>query len=153
MRKVLLDTSMVIRALDPGTTDAAELVSAARQKLAELLGDADVVLMVSPLIYFEATRGIKCEDGERLRSVEAALSGLGLVEVSQPEAELAARLTRFAVTQGLKLDKQKFDVLHFACAKLNGLELESVDVDYSKITTVFNELNKQNPEHAKTHRH
>lgn len=153
MRKVLLDTSMVIRALDPGTTDAAELVSAAQQKLAELLGDADVVLMVSPLIYFEATRGIKYEDGERLRRLNKALSGLGLVEVSQPEAELAASLTRFAVTQGLSLDKKKFDVLHFACAQLNGLELESVDVDYSKITTVFNELQKQTPENAKTHRH
>jgi predicted nucleic acid-binding protein len=153
MRKVLLDTSMVIRALDPGTTDAVDLVLAARKKLAELLGDADVVLMVSALIYFEATRGIKYEDGERLRRLDTALSGLGLVEVSQPEAELAARLTRFAVTQGLKLDKQKFDVLHFVCAQLNGLELESVDVDYSKITTVFNELKKQNLEHAKTHRH
>ena len=153
MRKVLQDTSMVIRALDPGTTDAAELVEAAKQKLAALLGDADVVLMVSPLIYFEATRNIKYEDGERLRRLDAALSGLGLVEVSQPEAELAARLTRFAVTQGLKLDKQKFDVLHFACAQLNGLELESADVDYKKITTVFHELKKQNPENAKTHRH
>ena len=153
MRKVLLDTSMVIRALDPGTTDAAELVLAAKQKLAALLGDADVVLMVSPLIYFEATRNIKHEDSERLRRLDAALSGLGLVEVSQPEAELAARLTRFAVTQGVKLDKQKFDVLHFACAQLNGLEIEADDGDYNKIATVFNELKKQNPENAKTHRH
>lgn len=153
MRKVLLDTSMVIRALDPGTKDAAELVLAAKQKLGELLGDSDVVLMVSPLVYFEATRNIKHEDSERLRRLDAALSGLGLVEVSQPEAELAARLTRFAVTQGLKLDKQKFDVLHFACAQLNGLELESVDTDYDKIATVFNELQKQTPENAKTYRH
>lgn len=142
MRKVLLDTSMVIRALDPGTTDATELVLAAKQKLAELLGNEDVVLMVSPLVYFEATRNIRYEDSERLRRLHAALSGLGLVEVSQPEAELAAHLTRFAVTQGVKLDKQKFDVLHFACAQLNGLELETVDGDFDKIATVFKELKK-----------
>ena len=142
MRRVLLDTSLVIRAFDPKAQDAPELIASAKEKMKALVNDPTVALAITPLIYFEALRAVEYGDIQRSQKLEGAMSQFDMVEIRQREANLAVRLTQFAFVRKSRFNKKSFDVLHWACARVNGLELESVDADFQAFQALYEEMKK-----------
>ena len=71
MRRVLLDTSLVIRAFDPKAQDAPELIASAKEKMKALVNDPTVALAITPLIYFEALRAVEYGDIQRSQNSKA----------------------------------------------------------------------------------
>ena len=70
------------------------------------------------------------------------MSQFDMVEIRQREANLAVRLTQFAFVRKSRFNKKSFDVLHWACAQVNGLELESVDADFQAFQALYEEMKK-----------
>ena len=150
MRKVLLDTSLVIRAFDPKAQDAQELIASAKEKMKALVNDPNVALAITPLIYFEALRAVEYKDIQRSQKLEGAMSQFDMVEIRQKEADLAVRLTQFANVKKSKFNKKSFDVLHWACAQVNGLEIESVDADFQAVQALYDQMKLEDQAYAKT---
>lgn len=150
MPKVLVDTNLLIRAFDPKANATPEQVKAARQRLLALTDDPTVSLVLNPLILFEVTCGIEHGDEARLDAIRAELNQLEMISVGESEASFAAHLSRYAPVMGCVLEKRrKFDLLHFACAELNGLEIATADPDdFKTIQRVYQEFKKQDLSHA-----
>lgn len=150
MRKVLVDTNLLIRAFDPKANATLEQVKDAKRELLALTDDPEVSLMLTPLILFEVTCGVEYGDQLRLEAVHAQLNQLEMISVGEAEASFAARLSRYALTVGCVLDKRrKFDLLHFASAELNGLEVVTADPDdFKTIQNVYEKLKEQDPSYA-----
>ncbi len=145
MPKVLVDTNLLIRAFDPEANATPEQVKDARERLLALTDDPETSLVLNPLILFEVTSGITHGDQERLEAIQTELSQLEMISIGEAEANFAARLSRFAPSMGCVLDKRrKFDLLHFASAEVNGLEVATADPeDFKTIKSVHQELKKQ----------
>lgn len=133
MRKVLLDANLLIAALDDGGTTSEAERAKAKQTLVALLSDADVTLIITPLIRYEVLRGIGWQDKERFVQLKQSLDGLTELDINRHVSELAANLFRFDCAehtdQQRNIEKRKFDVFHLASAKCNNLELASQDSD------------------------
>lgn len=138
MRKVLLDTNMLIGAFDAEPGNEAHFK--ARERLQTLLQDAEVKLAISPLIRYEVMRGAKNVPFEQLQAI---LNDFHEFDVRARDAERAAELFQAARRQGLSLDKRAFDLFHCVCAELNQLEFESNDGDVSKIQNLIRQLTMQ----------
>ena len=128
MRTVLLDTNLLIGALDTEPGNAAHTQS--REHLEKLLRDPEVKLAISPLIRYEVLRGAKHVPVSRLEEI---LNDFHEFDVRAQDAQRAAELFREAKTKDIKLDKRSFDLFHCVCAELNALEFESRDGDVPKI--------------------
>jgi predicted nucleic acid-binding protein len=129
-QRVLLETSLLLRAFDPGVQDAPELVKVAKQRLKPYLLESDTLLVTTPLIRFEALRGIRPVNPKGVERLNALLTYLGDFEVlpiTQATTDLATQLWHKALETGYSLEKRNFDVLHFACAKTYDIELLSCD--------------------------
>lgn len=133
MRKVLLDANLLIAALDDGGTTSEAERTKAKQTLAALLSNAEVTLIITPLIRYEVLRGISWQDQVRFAQLKQSLDGLTELDVNRPISELAANLFRFDRAenpdQQRNIEKRKFDVFHLASAKFHDLELASQDSD------------------------
>lgn len=139
IRKILLDTNLLIGALDGDPTN--EKHQQAEELLEEYLNDPNIQLIITPLIRYEVLRGVKQEDfselNERLNQFEE-------VDIRAAMAFRAAQLFAIAKNsdnQEIKLNKRTFDLFHCVCAELNDLEINSHDGDIPKIK----ELITQNP--------
>lgn len=139
IRKILLDTNLLIGALDGDPSN--EQHQAAEQRLAEYLEDPNVRLAITPLIRYEVLRGMKLADISKLN---AMLNQFEEIDIRAAMAFRAAELFSIAQNannQAIKLNKRTFDLFHCVCAELNGLEINSQDGDIPKIKELIN----QNP--------
>lgn len=141
MRKVLLDANLLIAALDEGSTTSEAERTKAKQTLAALLSDAEVTLIITPLIRYEVLRGIGWQDQGRFAQLKQALDGLTELDVNRQVSELAADLFRFeraeCADSQRNLEKRKFDVFHLASAKCHDLELASQDSDIAGLEGLY----------------
>ncbi|OQX08717.1 MAG: hypothetical protein BWK73_24630 [Thiothrix lacustris] len=138
-RRVLLDTNLLIAALDTAGTTSAEQRAKAKEQIKKLMDDADVAVAITPLIRYEVLRGIAWDEVERYQQLQQILADFEEFDISRDVSELAANLYRFDVDKAKTLneprnfEKRKFDVFHFASAQCNRLELASHDSDIAKL--------------------
>lgn len=128
MRKVLLDTNILISAFDAEEGHPQD--GLAYRRVMAWLDDPDVRLTTTPLILYEVLRGVQRVSPDEL---EERLAGFQVVSVHGPDGIRAAELFRFAKNEGVSLDKRSFDLFHCVCAESNRLEFESQDGDIPKI--------------------
>lgn len=124
----LLDTNLLIAALEPNPDNAAHEV--AKQRLDELMQTPDAVFGITPLIRYEIVRGARVKTPDELNAI---LDGFTEFEIGREDAVLAAQLSRLAQEKGLTSAKRSFDFMHCAAALVNGLSLCSQDGDIPKI--------------------
>ena len=142
-RGVLLDTNLLIGALDDSGSTSEQQCEKAKEQLTELLLDPDVALAITPLIRYEVLRGISISEGERFDQMKQALAGFEEFDISRDVSELAANLFRFDRSEAVDLgdsrniEKRKFDVFHLASAECNTLELASDDSDIAKLKELY----------------
>lgn len=138
-RKVLLDTNLLVAALDQEASTSPEQYEQAIATLTALLESDDVALAITPLIRYEVLRGVAWQSRERYEALHEALAEFEEFDISREIAELAADLYRVDKLQAdesgeqRNLEKRKFDVFHLASAKCNDLELASQDTDIAKL--------------------
>jgi predicted nucleic acid-binding protein len=151
MRKVLLDTDMLISAFDRNeaqdadsmvdVNDARSVDSRRRKRVEKLASNPEVRLWITPLIYYEVMRGIR---HKLPAEMEADLKDFQRLEIREVHAHRAAELFRFSRAKGEWLDKRRFDLFHCVCAELDGLEFVSDnDEDISKIQQLINDHPRQ----------
>lgn len=149
-RKVLLDTNLLIAALDKSGTTSAEIKASATKRLAELASEPDVALFITPLIRYEVLRGINWLNEDDFHEMQEILNGFPELEITRNISELSANLYRYDSWQvcqpgavARNLEKRKFDVFHFCSAHCNGLELCSLDTDIGRITLLHRDFEAQ----------
>lgn len=133
-KEKLLDTNYLIGLLE-GKSDGndTELLQNLKNLRSEIaLNNVEVV--ITPLIRYEFLRYFlwKTQESEIKKYINV-MNGLTTLDISQDVADLAAdlyRLDKFEADNAninKNIDKRKFDVFHFATAKINGIELLSND--------------------------
>jgi predicted nucleic acid-binding protein len=148
-RRVLLDTNLLIGALEPEPGNLKH--EEAKARLHDLMNDSDVEIFITPLIRYEVLRGVRRIP---FADMEAKLDAIQELPVREEEATRAAELFRLVKEdkdekksfqsgrneEGVcsacgrhSLDKYSFDLFHYACAEVNGLEIASQDSDVQKI--------------------
>ena len=137
-RMVLLDANMLIGAFD-GDPDNNPVHAEAKRRMEELLLDPDVRLATSPLIRYETLRNVKRIS---VADLEAILNDFEQFDTREKDARRSAEIYRLARDKGQKIDKRQFDVFHYVCAELNGLEFESQDGDIPKIRQLLQSGNE-----------
>ena len=145
-KSYLLDTNSLIYLLE-NTVDVTS-----QEKLRDVqekLSDSDSEFFLTPLIRYEGLRGIAWEDREKLAKFQDALAEFDMLDISREVADLARELYRFdkfsAAQRGQSknLEKRKFDMFHYATAKINDLKFLSYDTDITKIDKLYNTMLKQ----------
>lgn len=128
-QKILLDTNILIAALNDPQSNAA-------QKLRETLRQENSTVFITPLIRYEVLRGIQWDNADKFNEVENWLNSLTSLNIEKTIANLASELFRFekymrekASEQSKKIDKHNFDIMHFATAKIHQLIFLSDDKD------------------------
>lgn len=150
-RKVLLDTNLLVAALDQAASTSGEQRQQAIDILTPLLDSDNVALAITPLIRYEVLRGVAWQSQERYESLHEALADFEEFDISRDIAELAAdlyRLDKFHAEDSREkrnLEKRKFDVFHLASAKCNDLELASQDTDIAKLEKLHRTYRLLNP--------
>ncbi len=137
-RMVLLDTNMLIGAFD-GDPDSDPVHAEAARRMEALLLDPDVRLAISPLIRYEVLRK---PSKISVADLEAILNNFEQFDIRENDARRSAEIYRLASDKGQKIDKRQFDVFHYVCAELNGLEFESQDGDIPKIRQLLQSGNE-----------
>lgn len=149
MKKVLLDSSLLIAALDDQSDTAEADRQQAKERLSELLTDKNTALALSPLVRYEVLRGVAWIDQARYTKFLATLNGFEELQINSDIAEWATCLYRFDRHQsGQKgheknFEKRKFDIFHFATAMSYQLEIAGRDKDFDKISKLYDEMKKQ----------
>ena len=149
--KILLDANFLIRALeDPSSKE--------HKQLTDYLERDDIVIYITPLIYYEVLRGVDWTHVENYAEFEAKLSLISSLNIDKSIADKATALFRFEKNyrhihgetpkkpdkhnfdimhfsaasrgeQSKKIDKHNFDIMHFSTAKVHGLKIASNDAD------------------------
>lgn len=127
--KILLDANFLIRALeDPSSKEY--------KQLEDYLGSDDIVIYITPLIYYEVLRGVDWTHVENYAAFEAKLSLISSLNIDKSIADKATALFRFEKNYRhnhsetpKKPDKHNFDIMHFSTAKVYGLGIASNDAD------------------------
>jgi predicted nucleic acid-binding protein len=136
-RIVLLDTNLMISALDPVAKSEDKAI--AIKKIEELLKDSNVALAITPLIRYEVLRGVDWSNDVRYQSLLHSLNEFEEFDITRTVSEMAANLYRYDVEQSSatgvnrNFEKRKFDIFHFCSAKINQFEFVSEDTDIAKI--------------------
>jgi len=109
--------------------------------LSELLDRDDVAVAITPLIRYEALRGISWTDVCRYQNIAEVLDQLESFDITRDIADLATDLYRFysyeAKSSDRNMEKRKFDVFHYACARRHDLKLASMDSDIDRIESLY----------------
>ena len=144
MTDYVVDTNYLVYAFDE-TTDKATRIEYLT-KLQQHLNQGDE-LFLTPLIRYEVLRNVGLYDDTRLDKLENALTATcKTLDISDQIADLARDLYRLdriesASNPNKNLDKRKFDMFHYATAKINGIELLSADTkDMPKIDALYQRL-------------
>lgn len=143
MKGYLLDTNYLIYLADPNAnpTKKAEVL----QDLALKLEDPETLLFLTPLIRYEALRGVEWDNIEKLNTLKSALKAFQTIDINDDIADLARNLFRLDKANqknGSKkvIEKYQFDMFHFATAKENDLEILSKDRDMTAIENLFKKI-------------
>ncbi|WP_439291313.1 type II toxin-antitoxin system VapC family toxin [Lonepinella koalarum] len=144
MANYLLDTNYLIHlSKNDDNPNKREIL----QEIKQILLDDNSRLVITPLISYEVLRGIGWKDDETLYKIQGLLDSLEMLDIKIDVADLARDLYRFDVYQSAKnniarnFEKRKFDIFHFATAKLNGLQMLSKDNDMLNIEKLYLEMN------------
>lgn len=150
MANYLLDTNYLVYLTDPNSepTKKSEVLKDFEQKLS----DPDSRFMLTPLIRYEVLRGVKWEDKSKLTELEEILKQFKSLDIRDEIADLARDLYRFDEYKSKRdnvpknLEKRKFDMFHYATAKMENLEILSADSDLSHIEKLYEQMSdeKQN---------
>lgn len=150
MANYLLDTNNLIYLVD--SNSESEIRREALEKLHQKLSDPNNRFMLTPLIRYEVMRGIKWEDETKLKELENILKQFKSLDIRDEIADLAGDLYRFDEYKSRRdnipknLEKRKFDMFHYATAKMENLEILSADSDLSHIEKLYEQMSdeKQN---------
>ena len=142
MRKVLLDTNMIVAAFDEAGSTSEEMKASAKAELAGLLNDDEVVLVITPLIRYEVLRGIAWAEPEKLKAMKQILNAFLELDIERKVSELASDLFRLDDSQvenpsDRNINKRNFDIFHFAVSKHHGLDLVSNDRHMPQLETLY----------------
>ena len=130
----LLDSNFLTYLLEDKNIDENDtnLIERLTDLLA-LINDDNVELVITPLLRYEFLRKFGQNESEDFNKFKAAVEEFTWLDISKDVTDLATNLYRLdkyeADSKGIpkNLEKRKFDVLHFATAKINGIELLSND--------------------------
>ncbi len=143
MSKYLLDANKIIHLFkEESNQDRKETL----EELKAILQDEHSSLFVTPLIAYEALRGVPWRDDTGLSEIESILQQFEMLDVNSAAARLASDLYRLDVyestqnKQQKKVDKRNFDALHFATAKVNHLDILSKDKHMRGFETLYQRL-------------
>lgn len=138
--KILLDSNILITAIKNSASSEAK-------RLRELLQDSQNIVYITPLIYYEVLRGVDWNDIPNYEKHLQVLKSLSNLNIDKSIANLAAKLFRYERNLRLKngetpkkIDKHNFDIMHFATAKQNSLEIASADEDIVAWEKLYEEL-------------
>ncbi len=145
----LLDTNYLISLLDE--THLSDTRRSVLEDFRTKLNDDSSRFVLTPLIRYEVLRGVLWESEEKFQRMEKALSGFELLEITQAVADLARDLYRFDYFEARQkearqkkeirnFEKRKFDIFHYATAKIYQLELLSADKDFSAIKALHQRM-------------
>lgn len=144
MRRILLDTNMLVACFDNESTISETERVAAKSLLKNLAQDPDVVFVITPLIRYEVLRFAKWTDPQHFDQLKQVLDGLTELDITEPVSILATHLYRLdhheCETANITkhIDKRNFDVFHFASAKVNALELLTRNErDFSQLEQLY----------------
>ncbi|UQB42260.1 PIN domain-containing protein [Thiomicrospira microaerophila] len=145
MRKVLLDTNMIVAVFDQEGTTSDEMKASAKAELTGLLNDNEVVLVITSLIRYEVLRGIAWAEPEKLRAMKQVLNGFLELDIERKVSELASDLFRLDYNQAensseRNINKRNFDIFHFAVSKHHGLDLVSNDRHIPQLETLYQQF-------------
>ncbi len=148
MADYLLDTNYLLYLADPDAdkTKKAEVLTDFVQKLKD--GNSRFVL--TPLIRYEVLRGVKWNDQAKLSQLENILKQFTSFDIRDEIADLARDLYRFDEYESKRdnvpknLEKRKFDMFHYATAKIENLEVLSKDSDLSHIEKLHQRMTSEN---------
>lgn len=141
----LLDSNFLTYLLEGKNIDGndAELIERLTA-LMELVEDDNVELVITPLLRYEFLRKFGWQqDKEDFETFKAAIEEFTWLDISKDVTDLATDLYRLdkheADSQGINknVDKRKFDVFHFATAKINGIELLSNDKHIDQMEALY----------------
>lgn len=143
MRKILFDNNMLSSAFNGKQGDATDRKR--REKVRELLSDAEVRPVITPLVRFELLCGMCHTSANELNELENALAAFDEVLVREKEAIRAAELfclykDNYQIKgQEMNRHKRAFDFLYCACAEVNNLETVSDDRHIENIQKLMQE--------------
>ena len=111
--------------------------------LLALINDDNVELVITPLLRYEFLRKFGQNESEDFNKFQAAVEEFTWLDISKEVTDLATNLYRLdkheADSKGIpkNLEKRKFDVFHFATAKINGIELLSNDKHIDQMEDLY----------------
>lgn len=141
--KILLDANFLIRALEDPSSEE-------HKQLTDYLERDDIVIYITPLIYYEVLRGVDWTHVENYAEFEAKLSLISSLNIDKSIADKATALFRFEKNYRhihgetpKKPDKHNFDIMHFSTAKVYGLGIASNDADIQAWEKLHAALNSE----------
>ncbi|OOF61556.1 type II toxin-antitoxin system VapC family toxin [Rodentibacter sp. Ppn85] len=148
MADYLLDTNYLVYLVDPNAdeTKKREVLIDFEQKLE----DENNRFVLTPLIRYEVLRGVKWQDKTKLAQLEHILKQFKSLDIRDEIADLARDLYRFDEYESKRdnvpknLEKRKFDMFHYATAKLENLQVLSKDSDLSQIEKLHERMRREN---------
>ena len=112
--------------------------------LLTLINDDNVELVITPLLRYEFLRKFAWQtESEDFNKFKEAVEEFTWLDITKDVTDLATDLYRLdkyeADSEGIKknLEKRKFDVFHFATAKVNGIELLSNDKHILQLEALY----------------
>ena len=111
--------------------------------LLALINDDNVELVITPLLRYEFLRKFGQNESEDFNKFRSAVEEFTWLDISKDVTDLATNLYRLdkheADSKGIpkNLEKRKFDVFHFATAKINGIELLSNDKHIDQMEDLY----------------
>lgn len=142
-RELLLDANYLIYLLEGKVDDNdAELLQSLK-KLRDEIAQDNVEIVTTPLIRYEFLRYFSWKEKDKIGQYTQVMNQLTTLDISQDVADLAMNLYRLDKFESDKasvnknIDKRKFDVFHFATAKINGIELLSNDKHLPQLEQLY----------------
>lgn len=144
----MLDTNYLLYLADPDAdkTKKAEVLT----DFAHKLEDENSYFALTSLIRYEVLRGVKWKDENKLAQLENVLKQFKSFDITDEIADLARDLYRFDEYASKRdnvpknLEKRKFDMFHYATAKVENLEVLSKDGDLSHIEELRQRMTSEN---------
>lgn len=146
----LLDSNFLTYVLEGKNIDGndEDLIERLTNLLA-LINDDNVELAITPLLRYEFLRKFGWQaENEDFDKFKAAVEEFTWLDISKDVTDLATNLYRLdkyeSETKGIakNLEKRKFDVFHFATAKINGIELLSNDKHIAQMQELYERYQK-----------
>ena len=146
----LLDSNFLTYVLEGKNVDGNDnnLIERLTNLLA-LINDDNVELVITPLLRYEFLRKFGWQtESEDFNKFKAAVEEFTWLDISKDVTDLAINLYRLdkyeSESRGVEknLEKRKFDVFHFATAKINGIELLSNDKHIAQMEGLYERYQK-----------